>query len=205
MKISTKNTSLTKTLLFGTIFIVIGCGEFTQNKIVSHHRTDVLCSKSFRDFFAKFNKLTACKINTCCIDVSQSKLYEAIDGSGYQDFLANYQGPVIAIGYLPDTLNCYGLVYCTAAAIYLPNLALYNKRGKFIQNVPLASGCGSDVGYKCKEVVVFDGKNQFITTRSEKQYEIDEMGDPKKKLIFESNSRIKFTVNGQQISIDTLH
>lgn len=204
MKTSIINTYLTKILLFGTIFIVIGCGESTQYKTVSHHRTDPVCSNLFQDFFAKFNKLASCKINTCCIDVSQSKLYKAIDGSGYQDFLANYQGPVIAIGYLPDTFNCYGLVYCTAAAIYLPNLAIYNKRGKFIQNVPLASGCGSDVGYNCKEVVVFDGKNQFITTRSEKQYEIDEMGNPNKKLIFESNSKIKFTVNGQQISIDTL-
>lgn len=85
-----------------------------------------------------------------------------------------------------------------------PFRALFDKNGELLQTVLLASGCGSDVGYHCKEVVVYDGKNQFITTKREKQYEIDQTGNPNKKVVFESNSRIRFTVNEQQISIDTL-
>jgi hypothetical protein len=85
-----------------------------------------------------------------------------------------------------------------------PFRALFDKNGELLQTALLASGCGSDVGYHCKEVVVYDGKNQFITTKSEMQYEIDQTGNPNKKVAFESNSRIRFTVNEQQLSIDTL-
>ena len=191
-------------LLLGSIFTLFGCGEAIPHTKEAASRTEQVCSKPFRDLFANFDQLASCQMNTCCIVVSDSKQYKEIDGSVHQELLANYEGPVIALGYLPDTLNSYALVYCTAAAIYLPNLALYDRSGELIQTVLLASGCGSDVGYHCKEVVVFDGKNQFITTKREKQYEIDQTGMPNKKVAFEVNSKIRFTVNERQISIDTL-
>ncbi len=184
--------------------MLFSCGEAVPHTKAAANRTQQVCSKPFRELFANFNELASCKINTCCISVSDSKQYKEIDGSVHQELLAHYEGPVITLGFLPDTLNSYGLVYCTAAATYLPNLALFDKNGELLQTALLASGCGSDVGYHCKEVVVYDGKNQFITTKREKQYEIDQTGNPNKKVVFESNSRIRFTVNEQQISIDTL-
>lgn len=111
---------------------------------------------------------------------------------------------MIALGYLPDTLNAYALVYCTASAVYLPNIALFDKHGKLLQTVLLASGCGTDVGYDCKEEVVFDGKNRFVTTKREKQYQLDEMGNPSKELSFDSTSKIQFTISKSHIAIDTL-
>jgi hypothetical protein len=193
-----------KQLLLVSLLILSSCGDAAHIKKVSCEKSNEVCSKTFKDFFANFNRLPSLKINTCCIDVSQSKIYKQIDCNDYQLLLAHYKGPVIALGFLPDTLNYYGLVYCTAAATYFPNLALYNRRGDLIQTVPLASGCGSDVGYDCKEVFAFDGKYQFITTKREKQYEIDQSGAPNKKVAFESISKIKYTINERQIKIDTL-
>lgn len=198
------NLISTMVLTLASLFTLIGCGETAQFSEAPQKRTVKVRSKEFQAFFENFEQLTPCKINTCCIDVTQSKQYKEIDGSVYQKHLAHYQGPVIALGYLPDTLNGYGLVYCTAAATYLPNLALFDTSGELVQTVLLASGCGSDVAYDCKEEVVFNGKNQFITTKSERQYQIDETGNPSKELVFESNSKIKFTIHQRKIAIDTL-
>jgi len=187
-----------------SLVLLNGCAASEQNKVDAQNHRKPTYSKAFGELYNYFEPLTTCKINTCCIDATQSKKYKFIEHKNYQKVLANYDGPMIALGHLPDTLNAYALVYCTASAVYLPNIALFDKRGELLQTVLLASGCGTDVGYDCKEEVVFDGKNRFVTTKKEIQYQLDEMGNPNKERSITATSKIQYSIFKRHIAIDTL-
>ena len=191
-------------LAFCSLVLLNSCASSEQNIVDAQNHHKPIYSKAFGELYNYFEPLTTCKINTCCIDATQSKKYKFIEHKNYQKVLANYDGPMIALGHLPDTLNAYALVYCTASAVYLPNIALFDKRGELLQTVLLASGCGTDVGYDCKEEVVFDGKNRFVTTKKEIQYQLDEMGNPNKEPSFTATSKIQYSIFKRHIAIDTL-
>ena len=158
-----------------------------------------------RFFFNNFQVLVPQTIfNTTCFDVSVRKEYKKLDIEKYKELLHGYEGPAVSIGYLKDTSDCYSLIYCTAAACYLPNLAVYSRSGELLETTPIASGCGSDMGYECDEKVEIMSSNQIITVKKEKSYEYDSLLQVINSSVKMNVSKIKYTVKNSKILIDTL-
>ena len=85
----------------------------------------------------------------------------------------NYSGPAVTIGMLPDTSRFYTVIYCTAAACYMPVLTVFSKKGDVISRKEISKGCGSDVGYMCSENLEIKSQSKIIVTRTEESFKYD--------------------------------
>ena len=84
-----------------------------------------------------------------------------------------YLGPAVAIGLLPDTSKYYPVVYCTAAACYLPTLAVFSKNGFLISEAQISNGCGSDCGYNCSDSLFINSISDIKLKLSQEFYSCD--------------------------------
>jgi hypothetical protein len=198
-KLKTKIITLLLTVL------IISCNESLKVKDKVPADEKIKVDAKFKIFFNNFQVLIPHTIfNTTCFDVSVRKEYKKLDVEKYKKLLNEYEGPAVSIGYLKDTSDCYPLIYCTAAACHFPNLAVYTKSGKLLETTPIASGCGSDMGYECDEKVEIINSNQIITVKNEKSYEFDSLLQVINSSVKINVSKIKYTVKNSKILIDTL-
>ncbi len=162
-------------------------------------------SQRFKDFLHEFQPLASRMIlNTTCLDVTQNRNFKYLNSETYRAFLNGYKGPAVSIGFFRDTSQYYSVIYCTAAACYLPNLAVYDHSGKLRQTMLIASGCGAGMGYECKETVTIQGGNQLITLKNERYYECDSLGQKLRASEEEKTTKIKYSVKDGAIQVDTL-
>lgn len=191
-------------ILSVTMFLFNSCHdsiESKQKKTVLKN----LVNLRFKTFLKEFQPLSSNAVfNTTCFDASEYKNCHQLNRELYKQFLNGYEGPALSVGYLKDTSNFYSVIYCTAAACYLPNLAVYDHSGKLLQTMLIASGCGSGMGYECEEMVKLNGGNQITTFRKEKFYECDSLGQKIFSSLEENNSKIRYTIKGSRIQVDTL-
>ena len=191
-------------ILSVTMFLFNSCHdsiESKQKKTVLKN----LVNLRFKTFLKEFQPLSSNAVfNTTCFDASEYKNCHQLNSDIYKQFFNFFEGPALSVGYLKDTSNFYSVIYCTAAACYLPNLAVYDHSGKLLQTMLIASGCGSGMGYECEEMVKLNGGNQITTFRKEKFYECDSLGQKIFSSLEENNSKIRYTIKGSRIQVDTL-
>ena len=106
----------------------------------------------------------------------------------------NYVGPAATVGLLPDTSDFYAVIYCTAAECYLPQLAVFSKRGKLLSSQAISFGCGSDVGYFCTEVLTVNSLRDITLVHNEIQYEVDKRGRVTKHIQTKTNNVYKYSI-----------
>lgn len=186
------------------MFLFNSCHDSIESKqtktVVKNH-----VNPRFNEFLKEFQPLSSNTVfNTTCFDASKNKNCHELNSAVYKQFLNGYEGPALSVGYLKDASNFYSIIYCTAAACYLPNLAVYNHSGKLLQTMQIASGCGSGMGYECEEMVKLRGENQIITMRKEKFFQCDSLGQKIVSSAEENNSKIRYIVVGGRIQVDTL-
>lgn len=150
-------------------------GKELKHSIISINGFQIEGFKStkFEKFISKFKKLSfPFKVNTSCYS-PDSLLNIPLEMDNDSTFL-NYSGPAITMGVLPDTSRFYAVIYCTAAACYLPVLAVFSKDGNVISRKEISSGCGSDVGYVCSEILEIKSQNKITVKRMEETFKNDE-------------------------------
>lgn len=187
--------------------MLIACNQSKKSSNMKEEVAEVVeVSPIFENFFKKFSPIKSnLEINTTCLDVTGNSNYKELDIDKYKELLDGYEGPAVSLGYLADTANFYNLIYCTASACYLPNLSVYDKSGQLLNTCLIASGCGSDVGYECSEKVKILNSNKIITTKVEKYYDYDSLGQISNTSIKKMVTKILYSVdvNGN-IKADTI-
>ena len=192
---------------FAFSVLITACNQKSKLEIKQEVQVNIRKNNSgFTDFLTNFQLLSYGEVlNTTCLDIEGNRRYKKLNTSKHKSFLNGYEGPAVSIGYFSDTTNFFVLIYCTASACYLPNLSVYNKNGELIQTCLLASGCGSDVGYECSETVQLISLDKIITTKLEKYYETDSLGEKLESSLNQLKTKILYSIdlNGQ-IKLDTL-
>ena len=117
-----------------------------------------------------------------------------------------YVGPAITIGMLPDTARFYVVIYCTAAACYMPVLAVYTKNGLLIDKKEISMGCGAGVGYTCSEVLCINSLNDISVVYTQEFFEVDSFGN----MVIGTNKKKRdnyiYSIGDEgSIDVDVLH
>lgn len=161
-----KTKNLIKCVLI-CAWIFQGCLSNTQKKVkinpLSTHPFTPGKNKSNADFslFIKKFKLLSLPltIRTEEIVVDSSAKLTAKDNAFIK---CEYPDEIYAYGMLPDTTDCYKIIWLEPTEIEVPVLTTFTKDGKKIKQDELGVGqCGSDCGYSCSEFINID-KNQTI-------------------------------------------
>ena len=158
------------------IFFLVIVGLFSCS-------TGILKNKQTKDFRFTLNKFKVIddsfEINSQCIfpekDIKEAK---RIDTENDCDFFKTKESMPVSIGMLPDTSNYYILIYGQAAACYIPQLAVFSKKGKLVDEHPIFYGGGAGCGYRWTSSVQLKSKNKLISKYYEERYECDSLSNP---------------------------
>ena len=188
-------------VLLGLLSFSVGGPPFVLAK-PSKIRFENISSTRFKKYISKFKTLQLPFIaNTSCYS-PDSSLSVPLNMDNDSSFIG-FVGPASTIGMLPDTSKYYVVIYCTAAACYLPTLAVYSKNGKRLDSKPISKGCGADVGYACSEILEVKSTNEIVVTLTEENFKIDNLGNEilgTRKKVLKIN---RYTVNTKgKIKID---
>jgi len=159
----------------------------------------------FDIFLKKFQCLTPpIKFASTCFSISDDANYKELNIDSFKSLLNDYEGPAISIGYLSDTTNYFAVIYCTASSCYLPNLGLYDKSGKLLQSIQIASGCGFGPEYECKESIYIKKSNEIVTTKNEVMFELDSLGNRIDSSRQEYVTKIIYLIKNNHIYVDSI-
>ena len=152
--------------------------------------------KAFKTFIQKFNILQIpIAYNTSCYDPDSASSVK-LDMDNDSIFI-DYLGPAVTIGLLPDTTNFYAVIYCTAAACYMPTLAVFTKKGERLSIEQISHGCGTDQGYRCFDSLFIHSMTDIKSKMIEDKYQIDSVGNPILNTITRSITIDEFSINGK--------
>lgn len=154
-------------------FFMINAKELLSQSIKRSQFEDSNRTDRFKKFISKFKLLShPVVLNTGCYEANDS-LNSRLDMSNDSIFL-DYVGPAVTVGILSDTTRFYAVIYCIAAACYLPQLTVYTKEGRIISTRSISSGCGSDLGYSCSEFLEIESIHKIILKRREERYKYND-------------------------------
>jgi len=152
----------------------------------------------FGQFISKFKLLSyPFTANTSCYE-PDTVLSVPLDMDNDSIFI-RYVGPGVTVGMLPDTSDFYVVIYCIAAACYIPQLAVYSKNGEILSMQKISKGCGAGQGYTCLETLTINSLKDIIVINNEEQYDSDssgiEISDTHKKTVYTN----KYSINEKGI------
>ena len=180
------------------IFLCSSCLNNNVKKSNSH----LLQPKSsenlieFKKFISKFKILPLPFIaNTGCYE-PDSSLSVPLDMNTDSIFIG-YIGPSLTVGMLPDTSNFYAIIYCTAAACYMPVLSVYSKNGTLIDKKELSKGCGAGAGYICSEELIIKSLNDITVVYAQEYYDVDNFGNEVKGTNKKEIDTYKYSIEKQ--------
>lgn len=163
-----------KAVLLLLIISFPSCINNNPNKHTSFLQTE--STDNFKKFITKFKILSLpFMASTGCYE-PDSTTSVPLDMDTDSVFI-NYVGPAVTIGMLPDTARFYVVIYCTAAACYMPVLAVYTKNGLLIDKKEISMGCGAGVGYKCSEVLQIKSLNDISVVYTQEFFKVDSSGN----------------------------
>jgi hypothetical protein len=154
------------------IFSIASC--FQNRKSNSYESQNRLVQ--FKTFINRFTVLSIpFAANTSCY-TPDSLICVPLDMNNDSTFI-DYVGSAVTIGLMPDTADFYAVIYCTAAACYMPTLAVFSKEGKRLSKEQISNGCGFAAGYRCADSLIInsilDIKNKLI----EESFNYDKNGN----------------------------
>jgi hypothetical protein len=117
-----------------------------------------------------------------------------------------YIGPGVTVGMLPDTSEFYAIIYCTAAACYMPVLAVYSKNGTLIDKKEISKGCGAGAGYICSEVLKIKSLNDITVVYTQESFDVDNFGNEVKGTNKKEIDTYKYSIEKEgTISVSVFH
>jgi hypothetical protein len=148
-------------------------GFFEENS--NSRSNDTITLRKFSGFISKFKLLSyPFTANTTCYN-QDTVLSVSLDTDN-DSLFTRYAGPGITVGMLPDTSKFYAVIYCTAAACYIPTLAVYSKNGKLLSKKEISKGCGAGMGYVCSETLTIKSVKDIICSNVEELFNCDSSG-----------------------------
>ena len=137
-------------------------------------------NKPFKHTLSKFKMLDQnFKFDYICFSPEEDcKSCKRIDTKNDHPYFRQNEAMSSSIGILPDTSKFYMLLYCSAAACYVPSLAVFNKEGKLLDNKEINFDLGADCGFKNSNRVTLKSKNQLQSEYFEESYQCDSLGKP---------------------------
>ena len=187
-------------IILGVIFFYSpSCGSEIQiNKRQTVSVNDIDTSIQFKNFISKFKIISyPFSANTECFEPDYSYSVPLVMEN--DSIFIEYSGPAISVGLLPDTLDYYAVIYCTAAACYLPILSVYSKSGKLLSKERISNGCGSDIGYECSESFTVYSLEKIVNTYIQQSYSYNESGDEIKGTRKKTIDTITFSIDANGI------
>jgi hypothetical protein len=183
-------TTKNRFIILSIILSLALCQQYRQS-----NASDYSSNKyAFKDFIRKFGILQIpIAFNTTCFEPDITSSNE-LDMDNDSTFIG-YVGPSITIGLLPDTTNFYAIIYCTAAACYIPTLAVFSKKGERLSIEPISHGCGSDVGYRCTDSLFINSITDIKSKMIEEEYKIDKDGNPILNTMIQTITIDEFSIN----------
>ncbi len=147
--------------------LLVSCGKRSNgNREQSRQAQFKLFLRNFKELTLPFKANTSCYYpdSTTSIRLDQAN-----------DTLFLGKGMHTSVGILPDTSDFYVLIYCGAAACWLPQLAVYSKGGDLLSEDQISNGCGSDCGYSCSDSLVINSITNIVVTFKSESFDCDSL------------------------------
>jgi hypothetical protein len=162
------------------IMFKIGAYLFLILMILSFRCSRTKTNKPFKHTLSKFKMLDQnFKFDYICFYPEEDcKNCKRIDTKKDHPYFRKNEAMSTSIGMLPDTSKFYMLLYCNAAACYVPSLAIFTKEGKLIDDKEINYELGADCGFKNSNKVTLKSKNQLQSEYVEESYQCDSLGKP---------------------------
>jgi hypothetical protein len=174
------------------ILVVLSLTSCQQNRRSIPHEDP--SNKAFKTFIQRFKTLQIpLALNSSCFE-PDSSISVKLDMDNDSIFI-DYKGPAVTIGLFPDTINFYAVIYCTAAACYMPTLAVFSKNGERLSIEQISHGCGTDLGYKCIDSLLIYSMTNIKSKLIEDRYSIDNTGNPIMNTLTRSITIDEFSIN----------
>ena len=192
-----------KILLSALIFFFSIVNNGTDAKCKLNEDHSLLMSnadklKRFKQFISKFQLLSYPFIaNTGCYEPDKA-LSVPLDMDNDSIFI-NYTGPGVSVGMLPDTNKFYAIIYCTAAACYIPDLAVYSKKGKLLSKQQISFGCGAGEGYTCSETLTIKSLKDIVLVNTQEQREFNNQGKEIPENYLKTNDTYHYSIDVQGV------
>jgi len=175
------------------LLVILSLTSCQQNGKANSHN-DPSNFRAFKTFIQKFKTLQIpIAFNTSCYEPDSTNSVK-LDMDNDSIFI-NYVGPAVTVGLLPDTINYYAVIYCTATACYMPTLAVFSKYGIRLSQEQLSHGCGADQGYRCVDSLVIHSIKEIKSILIEDYYKVDKEGNPVSNTFARSITTDVFSIN----------
>lgn len=197
-KYDDKNTTYKNNFRLVLLLLIILCSSCINNNANKSNGYLLQLKSSedlikFKKFISKFKILPLPFVANTGYYEPDSSLSVPLDMDSDSIFIG-YIGPGVTVGMLPDTSKFYAIIYCTAAACYMPVLAVYSKNGTLIDKKEISKGCGAGVGYICSEVLTIKSLNDITVVYIQESFDVDNFGNEVKGTNKKKKDTYKYSI-----------